>query len=226
MEQFNPCLRNFVAMGKNYEKALASKSFFFSFIFSLLPVSLQIQAHGQASTLFSLSHYSISLSLFVYIYLPVFSFCLSKKGQYLSSCQMGRPYHLVHSLWHSLYTLVEVSSKKHKTPLIWCRSEDSSLWAAKLTKENVWMYVCLILNPYRIFYSPSDLVTTSLHFCPKTSSNLTQGRAPAVQRIQQLVPPPHPTPPPSACASFPWHTITNPGLGEGRRQTGRDSLSH
>uniref|UniRef100_A0A3Q3J4R6 Uncharacterized protein n=1 Tax=Monopterus albus TaxID=43700 RepID=A0A3Q3J4R6_MONAL len=27
--QFNPCLRNFVAMGKNYEKALASKSFFF-----------------------------------------------------------------------------------------------------------------------------------------------------------------------------------------------------
>lgn len=25
MEQFNPCLRNFVAMGKNYEKALSSK---------------------------------------------------------------------------------------------------------------------------------------------------------------------------------------------------------
>lgn len=34
MDQFNPCLRNFVAMGKNYEKALASKSFFF-FFFSL-----------------------------------------------------------------------------------------------------------------------------------------------------------------------------------------------
>lgn len=25
MEQFNPCLRNFIAMGKNYEKALSSK---------------------------------------------------------------------------------------------------------------------------------------------------------------------------------------------------------
>lgn len=25
MEQFNPCLRNFVAMGKTYEKALSSE---------------------------------------------------------------------------------------------------------------------------------------------------------------------------------------------------------
>lgn len=45
MEQFNPCLRNFVAMGKNYEKALASK-FFFSDLFSLC-FSLQVQALGQ-----------------------------------------------------------------------------------------------------------------------------------------------------------------------------------
>lgn len=37
MEQFNPCLRNFVAMGKSYEKALSSEYillFFFSFISS------------------------------------------------------------------------------------------------------------------------------------------------------------------------------------------------
>ncbi|XDV44200.1 hypothetical protein PO909_012521 [Leuciscus waleckii] len=27
MEQFNPCLRNFVAMGKTYEKALSSVTF-------------------------------------------------------------------------------------------------------------------------------------------------------------------------------------------------------
>ncbi|KAJ3600781.1 hypothetical protein NHX12_031756, partial [Muraenolepis orangiensis] len=27
MEQFNPCLRNFVAMGKSYEKALATVTF-------------------------------------------------------------------------------------------------------------------------------------------------------------------------------------------------------
>uniref|UniRef100_A0A4W5QN79 IMD domain-containing protein n=1 Tax=Hucho hucho TaxID=62062 RepID=A0A4W5QN79_9TELE len=27
MEQFNPCLRNFVAMGKSYEKALSSVTF-------------------------------------------------------------------------------------------------------------------------------------------------------------------------------------------------------
>lgn len=26
MEQFNPSLRNFIAMGKNYEKALAGKA--------------------------------------------------------------------------------------------------------------------------------------------------------------------------------------------------------
>ncbi|MEQ2203980.1 hypothetical protein XENOCAPTIV_006125 [Xenoophorus captivus] len=40
MEQFNPCLRNFVAMGKNYEKALASESV--HFLHSFCSSSLQV----------------------------------------------------------------------------------------------------------------------------------------------------------------------------------------
>lgn len=68
MEQFNPCLRNFVAMGKNYEKALASKSFF-SDLFSLC-FSLQVQALGQG----------LCLSLSLQIELPVGHFVLQKEG--------------------------------------------------------------------------------------------------------------------------------------------------
>lgn len=53
MEQFNPCLRNFVAMGKNYEKALASKSCFFSLPLSLrfiLPVLFSAGSGTQPNT--------------------------------------------------------------------------------------------------------------------------------------------------------------------------------
>ncbi len=35
MEQFNPCLRNFVAMGKTYEKALSSEYISGLFIITL-----------------------------------------------------------------------------------------------------------------------------------------------------------------------------------------------
>lgn len=35
MEQFNPCLRNFIAMGKSYEKALTSE--YTNYSFSLRP---------------------------------------------------------------------------------------------------------------------------------------------------------------------------------------------
>lgn len=58
MEQFNPCLRNFIAMGKSYEKALSSEymilflcllfflssPFHLSFLLLLCPV---VQAEGQ-----------------------------------------------------------------------------------------------------------------------------------------------------------------------------------
>lgn len=79
MEQFNPCLRNFVAMGKNYEKALASKSFFFFFLdlFSLC-FSLQVQALGQGLW------FCLSLSRSSYLWAILFAerrtFILSLKG--------------------------------------------------------------------------------------------------------------------------------------------------
>ena len=83
MEQFNPCLRNFVAMGKNYEKALASKYFFPSFIFSVLPVSLHVQAQSQGSTLPVSFSFSPSPCKYLSTYLSVGL----TKGQYLSPCQ-------------------------------------------------------------------------------------------------------------------------------------------
>lgn len=61
-------------MGKNYEKALASKSFF-SHLFSQC-FSLQVQAHSQASTL-SLCIFLLFLSH--HIHLPIVPFCLTKK---------------------------------------------------------------------------------------------------------------------------------------------------
>lgn len=51
MEQFNPCLRNFVAMGKNYEKALASKSCF-SHLFSLCTAGLGTQPSQHSLSIF------------------------------------------------------------------------------------------------------------------------------------------------------------------------------
>ncbi|KAI2658314.1 Brain-specific angiogenesis inhibitor 1-associated protein 2 [Labeo rohita] len=44
MEQFNPCLRNFVAMGKTYEKALSSEYISGLFIFTLAGNEPAIQA--------------------------------------------------------------------------------------------------------------------------------------------------------------------------------------
>jgi hypothetical protein len=80
MEQFNPCLRNFVAMGKSYEKALASEFspfiffliLFCSFIYlfsTVLVFSPQVWADGQFTILrLSLSlALSLSLSLCVFI---------------------------------------------------------------------------------------------------------------------------------------------------------------
>lgn len=52
MEQFNPCLRNFIAMGKSYEKALTSE-YANNFLFSLClcpfipPVCPELQAEGK-----------------------------------------------------------------------------------------------------------------------------------------------------------------------------------
>lgn len=78
MEQFNPCLRNFVAMGKNYEKALASKSFFY-YLFSLC-FSLKVQALGQGLCL--------ALSLSRSSYLWAILFC-RKKDIYPSTEGLG-----------------------------------------------------------------------------------------------------------------------------------------
>lgn len=44
MEQFNPCLRNFVAMGKTYEKALSSEYISGLFFISLAVNEPAIQA--------------------------------------------------------------------------------------------------------------------------------------------------------------------------------------
>lgn len=74
MEQFNPCLRNFVAMGKNYEKALASKCFF-SIYFLCAPCFVtdsgtQPSQHSVFLFLF------LSFSMYISIYL---SFLLTLK---------------------------------------------------------------------------------------------------------------------------------------------------
>lgn len=158
MEQFNPCLRNFVAMGKNYEKALASKSFFFSFIFSMLPVCCRFRHTAKPA----LTLHSVFLLLSPCIYLPFFlSFCLAKIDN-ISICQMGRPYHALHSLWHGLSSRV----------------------------DEVRIALCQQSNSQRKTYGYTVCLSRSLCSFPLT------------------------------------HTITNSGLGVGRRQTGRDSLSH
>ena len=51
--------------------------------------------------------YPLALAVYIAIYL---SFCLAKKGQYLSSCQIGKPYHVVHSPWHG-YSGVQRNTK-------------------------------------------------------------------------------------------------------------------
>lgn len=73
MEQFNPCLRNFVAMGKNYEKALASKYFFFSQLICLRACFLpQVRAKSQGSFLLVL--FCLYFCLWISIYLSEFFF--------------------------------------------------------------------------------------------------------------------------------------------------------
>uniref|UniRef100_A0A8C9YR06 BAR/IMD domain-containing adapter protein 2 n=1 Tax=Sander lucioperca TaxID=283035 RepID=A0A8C9YR06_SANLU len=49
MEQFNPCLRNFVAMGKNYEKALASVTFAAKGYFDALVRMGELASESQGS---------------------------------------------------------------------------------------------------------------------------------------------------------------------------------
>ncbi|XP_053309025.1 brain-specific angiogenesis inhibitor 1-associated protein 2 isoform X1 [Spea bombifrons] len=49
MEQFNPCLRNFIAMGKNYEKALASVTFAAKGYFDALVKMGELASESQGS---------------------------------------------------------------------------------------------------------------------------------------------------------------------------------
>uniref|UniRef100_A0A3Q3J4V0 IMD domain-containing protein n=1 Tax=Monopterus albus TaxID=43700 RepID=A0A3Q3J4V0_MONAL len=49
MEQFNPCLRNFVAMGKNYEKALANVTFAAKGYFDALVRMGELASESQGS---------------------------------------------------------------------------------------------------------------------------------------------------------------------------------
>ncbi|KPP78091.1 hypothetical protein Z043_102433 [Scleropages formosus] len=49
MEQFNPCLRNFVAMGKNYEKALSSVTFAAKGYFDALVRMGELASESQGS---------------------------------------------------------------------------------------------------------------------------------------------------------------------------------
>lgn len=104
MEQFNPCLRNFVAMGKNYEKALASKSFFFS---------LSSQIYFPCAFLCRFRHSakdSISLSLCRSNYLWAILFC-RRKDIYLFFTEGLGSYHAVRSLRRAPSPLGGVYSK-------------------------------------------------------------------------------------------------------------------
>ncbi|KAI2666021.1 Brain-specific angiogenesis inhibitor 1-associated protein 2 [Labeo rohita] len=49
MEQFNPCLRNFIAMGKNYEKALSSVTFAAKGYFDALVRMGELASESQGS---------------------------------------------------------------------------------------------------------------------------------------------------------------------------------
>ncbi|XP_055750210.1 brain-specific angiogenesis inhibitor 1-associated protein 2-like [Salvelinus fontinalis] len=49
MEQFNPCLRNFVAMGKSYEKALSNVTFAAKGYFDALVRMGELASESQGS---------------------------------------------------------------------------------------------------------------------------------------------------------------------------------
>ncbi|GAA6100712.1 brain-specific angiogenesis inhibitor 1-associated protein 2a isoform X1 [Tachysurus ichikawai] len=49
MEQFNPCLRNFVAMGKNYEKSLSTVTFAAKGYFDALVRMGELASESQGS---------------------------------------------------------------------------------------------------------------------------------------------------------------------------------
>lgn len=93
MEQFNPCLRNFVAMGKNYEKALASESFLFLHSFFLLCFTVGLGTQPRQHSVFSF-HISTCLHVF------------HENWIIIIHMQCSQAFYEIHCLYHNLYSLI------------------------------------------------------------------------------------------------------------------------